>query len=147
MKIVLHKEVEKLGVPGDVVEVADGYARNFLIPRRLAAPATKGGERHAGRLKKAHQDRVQRTLEDARELAAKVEAAPIRIKARAGEDGRLFGSITAQQVAKEIQEAAGVEVDRRHFHIDPIRSVGAHEVVLQVHPDVSARVTVEVVPL
>jgi large subunit ribosomal protein L9 len=145
MKIILQKEVDKLGVPGDVVEVADGYARNFLIPRRLAAPATRGGERHAGRLKSAHEDRVRKVVDEAKALAAKVEASPIRIAARAGEDGRLFGSITAQQVAKEVQDATGVEVDRKHFHIDPIRSVGAHEVVLQLHPDVSAKVTIEVV--
>jgi large subunit ribosomal protein L9 len=146
MKIILQKEVDKLGVPGDVVEVADGYARNFLIPRQLAAPATKGGERHAGRLKRAHEDRVQKVVSEARALAAKVQASPIRITARAGEDGRLFGSITAQQVAKEVQDATGVEVDRKHFHIDPIRSVGVHEVVVQLHPDVAAKVTIEVVP-
>ena len=144
MKIILQKEVEKLGVPGDVVDVADGYARNFLIPRKLAAPATRGGQRHADRLR-AHEDRVKKELDEARALAAQVEGAPIRISARAGEDGRLFGSITAQQVAKELQQATGVEVDRKHFHIDPIRSVGAHEVVLQLHPDVSATATIEVV--
>jgi large subunit ribosomal protein L9 len=145
VKIILQKEVDKLGAPGDVVEVADGYARNFLIPRKLAAPATKGGERHAGRLKKAHQDRVRKLVDDAKAIAAKVEASPIRIKARAGEDGRLFGSITSQQVAKEIQQATGVEVDRKRFQIEPIRSVGAHEVALQLHPEVAARVTIEVV--
>ena len=146
MKIILHKEVEKLGAPGDVVDVADGYARNYLIPRKLAARATKGGEQHADRLKRAHEDRVRKALAEARAQAEKLSATPIRIKARAGEDGRLFGSITAAQVEKELKQA-GVEIDRKHFHIDPIRSIGTHEITVHLHPQVDAQVTIEVVPL
>jgi large subunit ribosomal protein L9 len=145
MKIILQKEVDKLGVPGDVVDVADGYARNYLIPRKLAAPATKGGMKHSDRLRQTHQDRVRKELEEAKALAEKLEAAPIRIQVRAGEDGRLFGSITSQQVAKEVEQASGVPVDRKQFHVEPIRSVGSHEVVIPLHPEVNARVTVEVV--
>jgi len=145
MKIILQKEVEKLGAPGDVVDVADGYARNYLIPRKLAMPATKGGVKHSERLKRAHQDRVRKDLEEARALAEKLASAPVRIRARAGEDGRLFGSITAQQVARELELATGVPVDRKQFHVDPIRSVGSHEVVLHLHPEVNATVTLEVV--
>ena len=145
MRVILQKEVEKLGAPGDVVEVADGYARNFLIPRKMAAPATKGGAKHAERLKRAHEDRVKKSVQEARQLAEKLSTSPIRLTARAGEDGRLFGSITPAQIEKEL-EASGVQIDRKHFHVDPIRSVGTHEVVVQLHPDVDARVTVEVVP-
>ncbi len=146
MKVILHQEVDKLGVPGDLVEVADGYARNFLIPRKLAAPATKGGVRHAERLRRAHQDRVQRSLVEAQELAARLTANPVRIAARAGEEGRLFGSVTPQQVAAELQRVSGVEIDRKRFNLEPIRSVGTHEAVIHLHPDVNARMTIEIVP-
>jgi large subunit ribosomal protein L9 len=145
MKIILQKEVDKLGVPGDVVNVADGYARNYLIPRKLAAPATKGGMKHTDRLRRAHEDRVRKELTEAKALGEKLEAAPIRIQARAGEDGRLFGSITSQQVAKEIERASGVSVDRKQLHLEPIRSTGSHEVGIPLHPEVTARITIEVV--
>jgi large subunit ribosomal protein L9 len=146
MRVILQREVDKLGAPGDVVEVKDGYARNFLIPRGLAAPATKGGMRHADRLRSAHQTRVQKAVTEARAVADRVGAAPLRIPARAGEDGRLFGSVTAADVADALS-AAGASVDRRHVHLEePIRSVGTHDVAVHLHPDVTATVTVEVVP-
>src|SRR5436309_9611341 len=146
MKIILQQEVDKLGGPGDVVDVADGYARNFLIPRKLAAPATRGGVRHADRLKKAHADRIQRGLQEARSLASKLSAKPIRINAKAGEEGRLFGSITGTNVAEQIEKVLGVQVDRKRVMLaEPIRSVGVHEVQVHLHPEVDATVTVEVV--
>jgi large subunit ribosomal protein L9 len=146
MKVILQHEVEKLGVPGDVVDVKDGYARNFLIPRGMAVLATKGGTRHAERLSKAHRDRVAKALAEFEAIAAQMSAAPLRIPARAGEDGRLFGSVTAADIAAELTRA-GTPVDRKHVRLEePIRSVGAHEVSVQVHPDVEATVTVEVVP-
>jgi large subunit ribosomal protein L9 len=145
MKIILQKEVEKLGVPGDVVNVADGYARNFLIPRGLAAPATKGGVRHSERLRQTHQKRMRADLEAAQAVAGRLSAGPIRVPAKAGEDGRLFGSITAQHLAEEIEKLAGVPVDRRQVTAESIRSVGTHEVTVHLHPEVNATVTVEVV--
>jgi len=145
MRIILQREVDKLGVPGDVVEVKDGYARNFLIPRGLAAPATKGGTRHAERLRSAHVARVEKAVVEAQALAERITATPLRIPARAGEDGRLFGSVTAADVAEALT-GAGVAVDRKSVRLeDPIRSVGSHEVVVHVHPEVNAAVTVEVV--
>ncbi len=147
MKVILQKELEKLGAPGDLVEVADGYARNFLIPRGMAAPASKGGVKHAERLKRAHDERVRRRLEDARATAQKMSSSPLRIPARAGDEGRLFGSITAADVAREIEALTGVKVDRREVHLpESIRSLGAHEVQVRVDPEVTATVTVEVVP-
>jgi large subunit ribosomal protein L9 len=146
MKVILQREVDKLGAPGDVVEVKDGYARNFLIPRGLAAPATKGGMRHADRLRSAHQTRVQKAVTEARAVADRIGATPLRIPARAGEDGRLFGSVTAADVADALV-AAGAAVDRKHVRLEePIRSVGTHDVTIHLHPDVNATVTVEVVP-
>ena len=126
--------------------MADGYARNYLIPRGLAAPATKGALRHAERLKAGHDERVRRAREEAEAVAARLAKAPIRIAAPAGEEGRLFGSITAQDVADEVSKALDQPVDRRRVHLDePIRSLGAHEVRVHLHPDVDATVTVDVV--
>jgi large subunit ribosomal protein L9 len=96
MKIVLQKEVEKLGVPGDVVQVADGYARNYLIPKGYAAPATKGSAKNSERLRRAHDQKVQKAVLEAREMAAKLTASPLRVTARAGEEGKLFGSVTSR---------------------------------------------------
>ena len=145
MKVILQREVEKLGVPGDVVEVKSGYARNFLIPRGMAVVATKGGARHAERLSKTHQDRVQKARLEVEAAAAALAAQPVRIPARAGEDGRLFGSVTAADVAAELAKN-GTEVDRRDVRLEePIRSVGVHEVQVHLAHDVVATVTVEVV--
>src|SRR5919206_5234984 len=102
MKIILQKEVDKLGTPGDVVTVADGYARNFLVPRGLAIPASKGAVRHAESLKRAHEDRVAKARTEAEAVAARLGAVTVRVTHRAGEEGKLFGSITAQDVSEEL---------------------------------------------
>jgi large subunit ribosomal protein L9 len=145
MKIILQKEVEKLGAPGDVVDVADGYARNFLIPRGMAAPASKGAIRHADRLRQTHEKRIRADLDAALAIADRLAAASLRVPAKAGEDGRLFGSITVQHLAEEIEKTVGVPIDRRHLEAEPIRSTGTHEVTVNLHPQVKATVTVEVV--
>jgi large subunit ribosomal protein L9 len=145
MKIILQKEVEKLGVPGDVVTVADGYARNFLVPRGMAIPATKGAVRHADSLRRAHATRVNKAKVAAEEVAARLSAKPIVVKARAGEDGRLFGSITTADLAEELAAQANETVDRRAIHLDePIRSLGTHEVSVRLHPEVDAAISVQV---
>jgi large subunit ribosomal protein L9 len=145
MKIVLHKEVEKLGVPGDVVQVADGYARNYLIPKGYAAPATKGAAKNSNRLRRAHDQKVQKAVLDAREVAAKLTASPLQVTARAGEEGKLFGSVTSADIARELEARTGATVDRRTVHLaEPIRSLGTHEVTVRLHPEVEATVTVEV---
>jgi large subunit ribosomal protein L9 len=146
MRVILQREVAKLGVPGDVVDVADGYARNYLVPRGLAMPASRGGVKHAERLRQKHDERVRKSLTEARAIAEKLSLAAIRISAKAGGDGRLFGSVTVPHIADELQRVAGVPIDRKHVHAEPIRSVGAHEVQIHLHPDVNATVTVEVVP-
>jgi large subunit ribosomal protein L9 len=145
MKIILQKEVEKLGAPGDVVDVADGYARNFLIPRGMAAPVSKGAVRHADRLRQSHEKRMRAHLEAALAVAERLAATPLRVPAKAGEDGRLFGSITLHHLAEEIEKLAGVPIDRRDVAAEPIRNTGTHEVTVHLHPEVNATVTVEVV--
>jgi large subunit ribosomal protein L9 len=146
MKVILQKEVDKLGTPGDVVDVADGYARNFLIPRGLAASASKGAVKHAERLRGAHEKRQRAELEAAQAVAERLASTPLRMSVKAGEDGRLFGSITVHHLAEEIEKIAGGEIDRRQIHLEePIRSVGTHEVKVRLHPDVDATVTVQIV--
>jgi large subunit ribosomal protein L9 len=146
MKIILQKPVETLGEPGEIVQVADGYARNYLFPRGLAAPATKGAVRHAERVKAQAEDRLRKGKEGAESVASRLAKTPIRIQAQAGEDGKLFGSITGHLIAEQIQEQLGEKVDQRSVRLDqPIRSLGAHSVKVHLHHEVDATVTVDVV--
>jgi large subunit ribosomal protein L9 len=147
MKIILQREVEKLGVPGDVVEVADGYARNFLLPKGMATPATRGAVRHADSLQRAHRQRVEKAKVEAEALVERLRAVRLTVAHQVGEEGRLFGSITSADLADEIARATGISVDRRDIHLEePIRNVGSHEFRVHLHPDVNASLTVEVVP-
>jgi large subunit ribosomal protein L9 len=146
MKIILQKPVEKLGAPGDVVEVADGYAQNYLVPRGLAVAASKGAVKHSESLKRAHASKMEKSKGDAEDIASALGSLPLRITAKAGEDGKLFGSITSADVAEAIESAAeGVEIDKKAVTLDePIRSTGSHVVHVKLHPEVTADVTVEV---
>ena len=147
MKVILQKPVEKLGVPGDMVDVADGYARNYLMPRGLAVQASKGGVKHVESLKRAHATRVSEARAEAETEAERLTATPIRVKARAGEEGRLFGSVTAGEVAEEIERQTGIKIDRHDVHLDePIRSIGVHEVRVHLFAEVDPVVSVEVEP-
>lgn len=146
LKIVLKDAVEKLGEPGDVVSVAGGYARNYLIPKGLAVPATKGNIKHASNWRDSRATREARELRSATELKSKLEAQLLVVQAQAGPDGRLFGSVTAAQIAEAIGSATGTQIDRHEIEIaDPIRHLGMHEVVIPIRGEVSALVRVEVV--
>lgn len=148
MKIILQKTVERLGDPGDVAEVADGYARNYLIPRGLAVKAEKGTVRHAESLKRAHEVRTSAQQGDFEALAARIIQTPVVVTARAGEEGKLFGSVTAADIAEALSAQAGVPVDRRNVHLaEPIRSIGTHEVTVHLHPEVDPVITVDVQPV
>lgn len=145
MKVILQKTVERLGDPGDVADVADGYARNFLIPRGLAVRAEKGAVRHAESLKRAHQTRTKAQKGEFEAIAARIIQTPVVVTARAGEEGKLFGSVTAADIAEALSAETGVAVDRRDIHLDePIRSVGTHEVTVHLHPEVDPVVTIDV---
>jgi large subunit ribosomal protein L9 len=145
MKVILQKPVDKLGDPGDVVDVAGGYARNFLVPRGLAVRAQKGALKHAETLKRAHASRQSKEKVELEALATKLMASPISIAARAGEEGKLFGSVTAADIAEAIAAQAGVALDRKDVHLDePIRSVGTHEVRVHLFTEVDPVLTVEV---
>jgi large subunit ribosomal protein L9 len=146
MKIIFQKPVEKLGVPGDVVEVADGYARNYLVPRGMAVAASKGAVRHAESLQRSHAAKTAKTKGDAEDIASALASLPLRITAKAGEDGKLFGSVTSAEIAEAIESAAeGIEIDKKAVSLDePIRSTGSHVAHVKLHPEVVADVTVEV---
>jgi large subunit ribosomal protein L9 len=146
MKIVLTQEVRALGAPGDVVEVADGYARNFLIPRKLAIRATSGSLKQVETIRRTREIREVRNLEQAQQIAGQLGSLQIRVPAKAGETGRLFGQITPAQVAEAVKKAGGPKIDRKRLHIDaPIKSLGAHRVSLRIHPEVEAQINIEVV--
>jgi large subunit ribosomal protein L9 len=147
VKVILQRTVERLGDPGDVADVADGYARNYLIPRGLAIRAEKGALRHAERLKRAHEHRLVARKGEYEALAARLIQAPLVVRARAGEEGRLFGSVTAADIAEAVAQQAGVPVDRKDVHLEePIRSVGVHEVRVHLFTDVDPVLTVNVEP-
>jgi large subunit ribosomal protein L9 len=146
MKIILTQEIRQLGSPGDVVEVADGYARNYLIPRGLAQRATKGAMKQVDTIKRTREVREIRDREKAQELATSLGALKIRVQAKAGDGGRLFGQVTPQAVADAIVKAGGPKVDKRRLHMDgPIKNLGVHNASLRLHPEVEADLSIEVV--
>ena len=144
MKVVLRADVEHLGQKGDLVDVADGYARNFLVPRGLAL-RDSGIQKQAGR--DAAQSRRSRSAGSETAQAIADQLAPtIQIQARAGDGGRLFGSVTSSDIAAAVQAQIGIEVDRRHIALDePLKELGVSDLVIRLHPDVTATLHVEVV--
>jgi len=146
MKVILADDVETLGQKGDIVNVADGYARNFLVPKGLAFTATKGALKQAELMRKARADREQRVKEEAASKVARLGASPVYISARAGEAGRLFGSVTNADVARAIADQLEENIDRRDIRLDdPIRTLGTHQIEVRLHEEVNALVTVEVI--
>lgn len=144
MKVILTEEVYNLGYKGDVVDVADGYGRNFLIPRGLAIRATDGALRQARDMTRARKVREAATLDSALEFQQEVEARRVRIEMRVDERGTLYGSVSAADVERVLKER-GVEVERRRIDLSPIKQIGEYQVPIRLHPQVVAHVTVEVV--
>ena len=144
---ILLQPVEQLGERGDVIDVSPGYLRNFLVPRKLAQPATKAGIAAAQRRREAL-ERAQRELaERAKENAALLTRTVLTIPHAAGDDGRLFGSVTADEISKAIKQARGLSLDRRRIHLEqPIRTTGTHIVTVEVHDGVTADVKTIVTP-
>jgi large subunit ribosomal protein L9 len=147
MKLILTQEVAGLGSPGDVVEVRDGYARNYLVPRGYAIAWTKGGEKQVATIKRARDARGVRDLGQAQEIKASLEKLSVRLPARAGAGGRLFGSVTAADVVSAVRKAGGPQLDRRRLQLaGGIKSLGRHDVAVVLHPEVTAKIPLEVVP-
>jgi large subunit ribosomal protein L9 len=147
MKLILTQEVSSLGAPGDVVEVKDGYGRNYLIPRGLAMRWTKGAEKQIESIKKARSVREVRDVSHADEIRQQLEALTVRVPAQAGGTGRLFGAVTVTDIVDAVKSSGGPDIDKRRIQVaNPIKTLGAHQVTVKLHDDVTATVNLEVVP-
>jgi large subunit ribosomal protein L9 len=145
MKLILTQEVSGLGAPGDVVEVKDGYGRNYLVPRSLAIGWTRGGEKQISTIKRAREVREVRDVGHAREIKAQLEQLDVKVLARAGGGGRLFGSITVADVVDAVKAAGGPDIDKRRIELpEQIKTVGSHTVTVRLHPDVAATLALDV---
>lgn len=146
MKVVLRDDVRGVGKRGDIVDVSDGYARNYLLPGGQALRATSGIASQAASMRRARDVRDAKDREGAEAIARRLVPAVIRIPARAGSEGRLFGSVTTSDVVAAVHDQTGVDLDRRKLLTDePIKTLGVHEVGVRLHADVEFRLTVEVV--
>ncbi|HEY3506692.1 MAG TPA: 50S ribosomal protein L9 [Actinocatenispora sp.] len=146
MKIILTQEVGGVGSPGDIVEVKNGYGRNYLLPQGYAIPWTKGAEKQVGSIKRAREIREIRSADQAHEVKAQIEALKVTLRERAGDGGRLFGSVTPAEIVEAVKAAGGPELDRRRLQLaGPIKSVGSYQVQVRLHPEVAATVNLDVV--
>lgn len=146
MKVLLNSDLGRVGRKGDLVEVAAGYARNYLIPNKLATMATKGAVKQADQMRRARDERDRKEKAVYEALAGRVASAEIKVVARAGAEGHLFGSVTTAEIAEHLSRALGEDVDRRKIHLrTPIKSLGTHEFSVHLHADVTATGAVEVV--
>lgn len=146
MKVILTTEVSSLGNPGDVVDVKDGYARNYLYPRRLATAWTAGGQKQVDAIIKGRAAREIKSLDEAKSVKAKLEGRSVTLSAKAGASGRLFGAVSGADVAAAVKAAGGPELDKRKIEVPGhIKTIGAYEALVRLHPEVQAKVAFEVV--
>jgi large subunit ribosomal protein L9 len=146
VKVILREDIDGVGKRGDICEVADGYARNLLLPRGMAIVATAKAADQAASMRRARDQRDAADRSAAQEVATKLVSSRITIEARVGTEGKLFGSITTTDIAEAVEAQTGIVLDRRHVHLDePIRSVGEHMATARLHNEVEFPITVEVV--
>jgi len=146
MKVILQQDVKKIGQKGEVVDVAEGYGRNYLIPRGLAVEASAGNLRQVAQQKQAESKKAKRELNDAQKTEKILQVEALTVKAKVGEGGKLFGSITTQDITDQLRRQFPVEIDKRKVELkEPIKSLGEHSVVVKVHPKVHVPITVKVV--
>ena len=146
-KLILTHEVTGLGAPGDVVEVKDGYARNYLLPRGLATGWTRGAAKQIEAIRKARKSREISTLEEARAVRERLQGSTVVVQAKAGASGRLFGAVTTTEIAAAVVAAGGPQLDRRKIEIgQPIKALGEHTVQVRLHDDLTAQIDVRVIP-
>jgi large subunit ribosomal protein L9 len=145
MKVILNKDVKDIGKAGALVEVSEGYARNYLFPRKLAAEATPAAMKQWEEMKKAEARKEERLKAAAQDLAKVLEEAQVVVKAKSGEGGRLYGTITSKEIAQAIAKQTGHDVDKRKIELhDPIKGIGTHAFMVKLHPQVSAKMRVTV---
>jgi large subunit ribosomal protein L9 len=146
MKLILTQEVSNLGSPGDVVEVKNGYGRNYLMPRGFAIRWTRGAEKQIDSIKKARSAREVGDLGHAQEIKSQLEEMQVSVPAQAGTSGRLFGAVTISDIAEAVKSSGGPDIDKRRIQLTtPIKTLGSHQVTVKVRDDVSATVNLEVV--
>lgn len=147
MKVILRSDLDGLGKRGDIVDVADGHARNFLFPKGHALAASDGAIEQAGRMRKARDERDSSAREAAAAIASTLVPKVITVQAKAGAEGKLFGSVTSADIVTAVQEQTDIELDRRQLEVDGIKTLGQHTVTASLHSDVSFPITVDVVAL
>ncbi len=145
MKVILRSDLDGLGKRGDIVDVADGHARNFLLPKGHALPASDGAIEQAGRMRQARDQRDSSAREAATQIASTLVPKVITVTAKAGPEGKLFGSITAADIVDAVREQTDIDLDRRQLEVDSIKTTGQHTVTASLHNDVSFPVTIDVV--
>jgi len=148
MKVILQADVKGTGKKGQVFEVADGYARNYLFPKKLAIEATTGNIQDISHKKAVEERRREKEKQDAVELAGKLNTLLVEVKTKTGEGGRLFGSVTSKEIADALKKQHGVEVDKRKLEVkEPFKALGNYEIQVKVYPDVTAKLQVQVVAM
>jgi large subunit ribosomal protein L9 len=146
VRVLLRSDVEGVGKRGEIVDVADGYARNYLVPRGSAITATQGVRAQAEAMRRSRERQDARERDAAEEVARRLVSTVLRVPVRAGADGRLFGSVTSTDVAEVVEAQTGVSLDRRRIDLaEPLKSLGAHEIPVKLHADVELHLTLEVV--
>ncbi len=146
MKLILTQEVSSLGTPGDVVDVKDGYGRNYLVPRGLAIRWTRGAEKQIDSIKQARSVRDVRDLGQAEEIKQQLEALTVNVPAQAGRTGRLFGAVSMTEIVDAVKSAGGPDIDKRRIEVvNPIKALGSHRITVRVNDEVTATVNLEVV--
>jgi large subunit ribosomal protein L9 len=147
MKLILISDVPQLGAKGDVVDVSEGYARNYLIPKHFAVKATDGALKNAQALQRARREADRKAFEEAETVAKSLVGTRVVLAARAGDEGRLFGSISHTDIIEGVKKFTGVELDRSQVQLaEPIKSIGLHEVRVKLHPDVEFPLSLDVIP-
>ncbi|MFZ5641211.1 MAG: 50S ribosomal protein L9 [Bacillota bacterium] len=146
MKVILLEDVKKLGRKGAVLEVAEGYARNFLFPRKLAAEASTGNLKNLEHIKEAENRKKEAVLQEAREMAKKVESIVLQVATKVGEGGKLFGSVTSKDVAEALARVHKIDVDKKKVEIEgAVKALGTYNVTVKLHPEVQAQFRLQVV--
>ncbi|SDF42923.1 50S ribosomal protein L9 [Sporolituus thermophilus] len=146
MKVILVQEVKKLGKKGDIIEVSEGYARNYLLPQKLAIPATEANINAAKQQKETEARRQQRQLDEARLLASQLAKLSVKVAVKTGEGGKLFGSVTGKDIADALSAQHGLEIDKRKIELkEAIKALGTYPVTIKVHPEVSCQIQVQVI--
>lgn len=147
MKLILTSDVDPLGKKGEVVDVADGYARNFLLPKKKAVKATEGAIRTAEELRQVREEAERKAKEEAEQVATQLVGTRVVIAAQSGDEGKLYGSVGVTDVVEGIRKFTGVELDRKAVRLEnPIREIGLHEVQIHLHADVEFPITLDVIP-